>query len=167
MNNYPDLIAAIELVYNPCKFRFIHFQVESEGFEYAASFFELDNIKIRFRIAKTTPIKNGQFVTLWKRIGKGPIQPFDESDKIDLFVISVRKEYLFGQFIFPKSVLCEQNIVSMGGEGGKRAMRVYPPWEHDLNKQAQRSQKGQLEYFIEISQIKSIDLVRAKMLYSQ
>ena len=90
MNHHPDLIATIELVYNPSKFQCTPPQAEPEGLEYAASVFELNNRKIRFRIAKTTPTKVGQFVTLWKRTNKGPIQPFDMLDQIDLFVISLQ-----------------------------------------------------------------------------
>ena len=166
MNHHPDLIATIELVYNPSKFQCTPPQAEPEGLEYAASVFELNNRKIRFRIAKTTPTKVGQFVTLWKRTNKGPIQTFDMLDQIDLYVISVRKGDLFGQFVFPKSILCEQGIVSKGNKGGKRAIRVYPPWEHNLNRQAQKTQKWQLEYFLEVPQTKPVDFARAKKLYS-
>ena len=48
-----------------------------------------------FVVAKITPTKIGQFVTLWKRSGKLPIQPFDLS--IDFVVVSVRKGDLFGR----------------------------------------------------------------------
>jgi len=154
------------LLYNPSKFQYTSPQTESENFAYAASTFELNSREIRFRIAKTTPTKVGQFVTLWKRIKNGPIQPFDMSDKVELFVINVRKGNLFGQFVFPKSILCEKGIVSNENNGGKRAIRVYPPWELDLNQQAHKTQKWQLEYFLEIPQTKSVDFVRAKRLYS-
>ena len=41
MNHHPDLIATIELVYNPSKFQCTPPQAEPEGLEYAASVFEL------------------------------------------------------------------------------------------------------------------------------
>ena len=39
-------------------------------------------------MAKTTPTKKGQFVTIWKRHSdKGHIIPFDINDNIDFIVI--------------------------------------------------------------------------------
>src|SRR5258708_5952015 len=93
------------------------------------SSFNLNGFFIRFRVAKITPTKIGQFVTLWKRIGNGPTQPYDTSDTVDFFIISTRKDDHFGQFVFPKSVLSEQGILSINGKGGKRGIRVYPPWD--------------------------------------
>ncbi|EKD72557.1 MAG: hypothetical protein ACD_45C00643G0006, partial [uncultured bacterium] len=61
---------------------------------------------------KITPTKVGQFVTLWKRINNGPIQPYDVSDPVDFFIVSARKDDCFGQFIFPKSVLRDQAVLS-------------------------------------------------------
>ena len=82
-------------------------------------------------------------MTLWKRIKNGPIQPFDISDPIDFFIISTRKGNNFGQFVFPKAVLYEQGVISKNAEGGKRAIRVYPPWDKGLNNQALKTQKWQ------------------------
>ena len=84
----------------------------------------------------------------------------------DFFVISIRKDNNFGQFIFPKSVLCQHDIMSMKGQGGKRAIRVYPPWDNALNKQAQKTQAWQINYFLEIPANKLIDYDRARKLYS-
>src|SRR6187402_1209034 len=70
--------------------------VELESFEYGACRFVLNNSNILFRTAKITPTKTGQFVTLWKRINQGPIQPFDSTHPIDLFIICTRKDNLFG-----------------------------------------------------------------------
>lgn len=163
---HQDLLSTIDLVYIPSKFQHSQPKIESESFEYGASEFELNDRKIRFRVAKITPTKSGQFVTLWKRIRNGPITPYDISDQIDLFVISTRKNNLFGQFVFPKSILYERNILSKEGKGGKRAIRVYPPWDKALNQQAQKTQKWQMDYFLEIPLNAPIDYVRAQMLYS-
>jgi hypothetical protein len=111
--------------------------------------------------------KIGQFLTLWKRIGKGPIQPFDLSDPVECFVVSIRNAENFGQFVFPSSVLCEHDIVSKNGEGGKRAIRVYPPWDQTVSHQAQKAQRWQLDYFLDLSLGRPIDLVRAQILYEQ
>jgi hypothetical protein len=125
--------------------------VELESTEYGACRFLLNDSNVLFRTAKITPTKTGQFVTLWKRINQGPIQPFDNNDLIDLFIISVRTENHFGLFIFPKSILITKEIVSDKKEG-KRAIRVYPSWDITNNKQAQKTQKWQLDYFLEIPQ---------------
>ena len=89
-------------------------------------------------------------MTFWKRIGPGPISPFDITDPIDFFIVSVRTPHHFGQFVFPKKVLCEKGIVSTPEREGKRAMRVYPPWDVADNPQAKRTQAWQLRYFLEI-----------------
>jgi hypothetical protein len=162
---HQDLLASKELIYDKYNYKCSNPIKEAESSEYGAYTFEIDTLSVTFRVAKITPTKIGQFVTLWKRIDKGPIQPFDFSDPIDLFIISTRKDNRFGQFIFPKSVLCEQCIVSTNTKEGKRAIRVYPPWDETLSKQAQKTQKWQLNYFLEISNDKPIDFELLKKLY--
>ena len=109
--------------------------------------------------------KTGQFVTFWKRIGKGPILSYDFDDPFDLFVVSVRDADHFGQFVFPKTVLCEREIISKNEVGGKRAMRVYPPWDAVDNQQAKRTQAWQLKYFINTSENVNIDFERVRYLF--
>jgi hypothetical protein len=161
------LRASKDLVYDPCKFECSVPLKEAESAEYGAYAFKLNNLSIRFRVAKITPTKIGQFVTLWKRIASGPIQPYDILDPVDFFVVSTGQGDQFGQFIFPKTVLFEQDIVSNLGKGGKRAIRVYPPWDQTASRQAQKTQAWQMEYFLEIPNHKPIDCARAQMLYSQ
>ncbi|WMX56243.1 MepB family protein [Peribacillus sp. R9-11] len=163
---HSDLLATKELVFSPCRFEFSKPLIEAQNAEYGAYIFKLNTLSIRFRVAKITPTKVGQFVTLWERIGDGAIQPYDISDPADLFVISTRKGNNFGQFVFPKAVLCDQNIISNKGKGGKRAIRVYPPWDKPTSRQAQKTQIWQLKYFIEIPINKPIDCARVQMLYS-
>ncbi|GAA1240072.1 hypothetical protein GCM10009578_095790 [Streptomyces rhizosphaericus] len=100
---------------------------EPESAEYAACGFTLDGRSVRFRVAKTTPPKVEQFVTVWQRSENGPIRPFDADDGVDLFIVSSRDDRGFGQFVFPCAVLCERGVVSRDGRGGKRGFRVYPP----------------------------------------
>jgi hypothetical protein len=88
------------------------------------------------------------------------------SDPFDLFVISTRKENHFGQFVFPKKVLCDQDIVSENETGGKRGIRVYPPWDKTINPQAQKTQRWQLKYFLEVPQVGAVNHEQVKMLYS-
>ena len=161
------LLETKTLIFDSCGFELTNPILEKESADYGAYQFELNALKILFRVAKTTPTKVGQFVTLWKRIAKGPIQPFDLSDNIDFFIINTQSGDHFGQFIFPKSVLSQQGILTTDLKEGKRAIRVYPPWDITGNKQAQKTQKWQLDYFLEIPLDKPIDLNRARFLYSQ
>lgn len=162
---HPDLIEAENLAYNPSGFTIENFSIEAESQEYSAYKFSLNNLKIRFRVAKITPKKVGQFVTLWKRIGSGSIQPFDIEDLFDLVVISVRTSEHFGQFVFPKKVLHEKGIISKGTQEGKRAIRVYPPWDITVNKQAIKTQKWQLPYFFEIPSFREVDISLIQKLF--
>ncbi|MDO9184211.1 MAG: MepB family protein [Bacteriovorax sp.] len=162
---HSDLLKAKELVYDKCAYECSLPIREAESAEYAAFDFEINGLSIKFRAARITPTKIGQFVTLWKRESGGPIRPFDDLDLIDLFIISVRKDNFFGQFIFPKAILCHQGIVTTRNKEGKRAMRVYPSWDITVSKQAQKTQKWQLDYFLEIPEGEQIDLERAKRLY--
>lgn len=161
-----DLLATINHVYKPCKFIFSKPIEEDENIEYGAYGFEINDLNIKFRVAKITPTKIGQFVTLWKRVGKGPIQPYDSSDLIDFIIVCTRDDKNFGQFVFPKSALINQNIFSAEGKGGKRGIRVYPPWDKTVNRQAQKTQKWQLTYFLDTPINSFIDYERAKILYS-
>ncbi|MER5941956.1 MepB family protein [Streptomyces sp. NPDC001928] len=162
---HSDLLAAKELVYDPCGFSCSQPVPESESAEYAAHAFTLDGRSVRFRAAKTTPTKVGQFVTVWKRSPGGPIQPFDVSDPVDLFVISSRDGDHFGQFVFPADVLRRRGVVSVDGAGGKRAFRVYPPWVTTASRQAGSTQAWQLEHFLHLEPGGPLDSARAQELY--
>lgn len=162
---HPDLAAAIKMAYQPSGLMIDHFAVEAESEAYAASEFKMNDLNIKFRVAKITPTKTGQFVTLWKRTGARPIEPFDMADPVDLFVISVRTPERFGQFVFSKRMLCEKGVVSKNGKGGKRAIRVYPPWDITNSKQAARTQEWQLPCFFEIPLDTQIDISRIQKLF--
>jgi len=162
---HQELINVKNRIYDLPGFECTQPKMELESSEYGAYAFEVNGFSVRFRVAKITPTKTGQFVTLWKRIGNGPIQPYDLSDPVDFFIINTRKDDQCGQFVFPKSVLSQQDIFSINGSGGKRAIRVYPPWDTNLNRQAQKTQKWQLEHFLEIPKNGEIDIARAQMLY--
>ncbi|MGR3936310.1 MepB family protein [Streptomyces sp. BRA346] len=164
---HDDVLAAKTLLYNPSGFRCSRPVPEPESAEYAAHGFTIDGLSVRFRVAKTTPTKVGQFVTVWQRSTEGPIRPFDAEDGIDLFIISCRDSGHFGQFVFPRDVLCEHGIVSRGGSGGKRGFRVYPPWVTTTNRQANRTQAWQTKYFLDFTGDGSVDMTRAHALYGR
>jgi len=157
-----NLLIAKELVYDVCGFDCSEPQPEKESQEYEAFDFKIGESLIKFRSAKITPTKTGQFVTLWKRNQKGIIEPFDYNDAIDFVIVSVQKEYLLGQFIFPKEILLKKGIFTTPIKEGIRATRVYPPWDETTSKQAQKTQQWQLNYFLSISD--KTDLNRAKFL---
>ncbi len=130
-----------------------HIVIDRESSEYGACSFELAGKKVIFRVAKITPTKVGQFVTLWKRIGNGPIQPFESTDPIDIVIIFSRSKNGVGHFIFPKEILIQRKIFSDNQNSeGKRGFRVYSPWDKITNKQAENTQKWQSDYFFEIGQ---------------
>lgn len=138
-------------IYDDLNLKVVELTYEKESQEYGACRFLLNNLFICFRIAKITPTKLGQFVTLWKRSKDGPIAPFDINDPIDLFVIGVKSDTQEGQFIFPKQILFEKGYVSKNGQGGKRAIRVYPEWEKPVSAQAIKTQKWQMKFFVHFS----------------
>ncbi|MFD9307769.1 MepB family protein [Streptomyces sp. NPDC060048] len=160
-----DLLAAKALVYDPCGFSCSLPVPEAESADYAAHAFTLDGLSVRFRAARTTPTKAGQFVTVWKRSAAGPIQPFDAADAVDLFVISCREDQHFGQFVFPREALRRHGVVSADGIGGKRAFRVYPPWVTTTNRQAAGAQAWQLDHFLYLHGGQPFDPARARTLY--
>ncbi|RAJ12489.1 MepB family protein [Arenibacter echinorum] len=160
-----DFSTILEEVYTSCGLTVSNYVLDKESKEYEASSFQLNALYVVARKAKITPKKIGQFVTLWKRNENGQTTPYDESDKVDLFVINIQEGPHIGQFVFPKAALIEKGIVSYNKKEGKRGFRVYPPWSQPTNITAQSTQKWQLEYFLEIGQHSKTDLPKAKALY--
>ncbi len=147
-------------IYDKCALEISNFKLETESTAYNACRFELSGRKILSRNAKITPKKAGQFVTFWKRKGNGPIEPFNEVDPIDFYTVNIRTKNRFGQFVFPKSVLIKKGIISTVKKNGKRAFRVYPNWDFVKNKQAERTQKWQLNYFYEIGKMSNFKKIK-------
>ena len=124
---------------------------EAESAEYGACRAELDGKRLVLRVAKTTPTKTGQFVTIWKRPHPdAEIAPLDEADPVDIVIIAVSDGARHGFFIFPRKVLLEKGVMSRAGQGGKRALRVYPPWCAPESAQAQRTQRWQAACFVAV-----------------
>jgi hypothetical protein len=161
---HPDLLLAHTRLYHPLGWACSTPQTEPESADYGAHALTVAGLRVRFRTAKITPTKVGQFVTLWQRVGTGPIQPFDAADPLDCAVVSVRRGAQLGQFVFPMAVLRQQGVVSVNGLGGKRALRVYPPWDTPTSRQAEKTQQWQRECFVDLSD-GAIDLARARQLY--
>jgi hypothetical protein len=150
MGNPTDLFLLQRHVFDLWGFQYTKPQEEAESAEYEAHFFKLNDLTVRYRKAKITPTKTGQFVTFWKREGDGPIQPYEIDDKVDILMVCVRKDNHSGVFVFSRAVLISQDIISTETKEGKRAFRVYPPWDLPMSKQAIKTQKWQLEYFLDV-----------------
>lgn len=161
---FTELILIDELVFKPCNLSLKNIKSESESQEYAAQTFQLNEYKVLFRKAKITPTKTGQFVTLWKRNEKGITEPFNLTDDFDFYIIVTKTATNFGLFIFPKKVLHDNKILSDPTKDGKRGIRVYPIWDETINKQAQKTQNWQTQYFLDLSDPTQIDLKRANNL---
>lgn len=159
-----DINDAKTLVYDKCGFDFTVLKLNSESIEYGACSFKLNGKTIQHRSSKTTPIKKGQFVTIWKRNQEGKTAPFDISDDIDFVIITSKSDDKFGQFVFPKCVLVDKGIISKNGKEGKLGIRVYPPWDIVTNKQAVKTQSWQTKYFVVIGNENSSDLYLIKKL---
>jgi len=65
-------------------------------------------------------------------------------------ILSVRNGKKLGQFIFPKHILRQHKIISFNHKGGKRAFRIYTPWDTVNSQQAAESQLWQRDFFVEI-----------------
>lgn len=164
---YSDLKTIKEQVYDTCGFELTNLILRKESLEYAACSFELDGRIVEYRASKITPTKTGQFVTVWKRDQNGITAPFDSSDGIDFIVISSKSGSNIGQFIFPATVLADKGIISQNRKGGKRGIRVYPPWDKVTSKQAEKTQSWQSNYFVSIRDDNQTGLDRARKLIHQ
>jgi hypothetical protein len=161
-----ELTHAIRSVFNPLGLAFANATREPESADYGACRFTLANRQVAFRVARTTPSKIGQFVTLWKRPGLGaPIAPLDTSDGIAFVVVAAIDGGHGGHFVFDASVLVARGVMSEAGRGGKRAIRVYPPWSRPTSAEAVRSQRWQSQCFLSFAVDQVIDTALARKLY--
>ncbi|NIJ43738.1 hypothetical protein FHR24_000177 [Wenyingzhuangia heitensis] len=148
------LLCKIKLkVFDACGLKFDNFFEEKESKEYKASQFTLESRIIKYRTAKKTPKKIGQFVTFYKRNLRGVIEPFYEEDTVDFYFVSVENQEQLGFFMFPKSELIKRGIISTKLREGKRAFRVYSLWDLPTSKQAMATQKWQSNYFYEVTRV--------------
>jgi hypothetical protein len=168
MTNLPDtLIKTIHEIYKPAGMKITQAgSLEAESAEYGACRFGLNGKNIAFRIAKTTPTKIGQFVTIWKRpTPDAEIAPLDINDNVDFVVVNVSDGALHGQFIFDQKILLAKGVISRNGKGGKRAIRVYPAWSKPVAKDAIKTQQWQLQYFFALTSDKNADLQKVQKLF--
>jgi hypothetical protein len=163
-----ELIDAIRYVYEPAGMKVTEEpRRELESSAYEACRFGLDHRTIVFRVAKITPTKIGQFVTLWKRpTANSEIAPFDSSDGIAFVVINVSDAKHRGQFVFDSKTLVAQGVMSQNGKGGKRAMRLYPPWTKPDSKVARKTQQWQLMHYLPLTGGDTVDTQKVHQLFN-
>jgi hypothetical protein len=121
--------------------------------EYFGYNFQLNTFNIKFRKAKITPKKVGQFVTLWKRNPETrETEPFTQEDHFDFYIIMTESGINKGFFIFSKEILIQNKILTTLSKEGKRGFRVYPDWDIPENKQAEKTKNWQEKSFINLSE---------------
>ena len=140
---------------------------EKECEAYLGYNFTQNTQNFKFRKAKVTPKKVGQFVTLWKRNSEKQTEPFNETDIFDFFIFVTEQDEKLGFFIFPKALLIEQHILTTKLKEGKRGFRLYPTWTTTANKQAEKTQAWQTNYFIDFANSEQNSIEKLKILLSQ
>lgn len=143
-------------------------QEENQNSDYGAGTFHLNSKSVRFRVAKITPNKVGQFVAFWEKDENNKNQSFTYEKAPDLLVINTSmSNNQFGQFIFPKEILANQNIFKTSTTRGKMAIRIYPSWDNPTSKQAISTKKWQSTYFVDMSTTDNLPIQKILELYSQ
>ncbi|WP_172195989.1 MepB family protein [Saccharibacillus qingshengii] len=150
MKNFDEAFAHVDkLCYAPNQWIVESVREEAQNSEYGAGRFQLNAKSVRFRVAKITPAKIGQFVAFWEKDENNKNRAFSYDGAADLWVINTFDgDHRFGQFVFPKEVLLRQQILRTASAKGKMAIRIYPEWENPTSRQAVQTQKWQLEYFV-------------------
>jgi len=167
MKFYEALTYVNENFYKPNHFAIKAIREETQNSDYGAGIFQLNSKSVRFRVAKTTPNKVGQFVSFWEKDAAHKNQAFSYGKATDLLVINTfTSTNRFGQFIFPKEVRLKQKILKTATTKGMMAIRVYPIWDKPTSKQAIKTQKWQLEYFVEMNNTNNLPHQKLLKLYS-
>lgn len=100
------------ILFKICRQKISNIYQDNKSEEYCGYNFTIDKSNIKFRKAKITPKKTGQFVTLWKRNSNNETEPFNENDNFDFYIIVTEDGKKSGFLIFPKHILIEKKILS-------------------------------------------------------
>ncbi|REB05159.1 mep operon protein MepB [Sporosarcina sp. BI001-red] len=166
MNDFHRALTYVNrIVYQPNHFTIQEIHEERYNPEYSAGIFLLNTTSIRFRVAKITPTKIGQFVAIREKDEHHHNRPFSYDSSPDLLVINTFSENQFGQFVFPKEILAARNILKTEKTNGKMAFRVYPSWDTPTSKQAIATQKWQLPYFMDLGDTLAVPSQKILELY--
>ena len=102
-----------EVILKPNHFAISNIEKDAECEEYLGFNFNINHLSVKFRKAKITPKKVGQFVTLWKRNTSKQTDPFDENDLFDFYIIATEDDKKNGYFIFSKSFCLFSSKISL------------------------------------------------------
>lgn len=164
---YKALTYVSKMIYEPNNLSLKSVQEERQNSKYGAGTFQISSRTVRFRVANITPTKVGQFVAFWEKDENNKNQPYSYEEAPDLLVITTFKnDHEFGQFIFPKEIIFKQNILRSSSTKGKMAIRVYPSWDSPTSKQAMKTQKWQLPYFIDMTSRNKLTEEKMMKLYA-
>lgn len=171
MHNFSTALEHInEVIYKPNQLIINSTVEEKQNSGYAAGRFELSCKSairtVRFRVAKQTPSKIGQFVTFWEKDSESINKPFQYNQSPDLLVITAFKnDTTLGQFVFPKDTLLKNNILKSHTTKGKMGIRVYPSWDKPISKTAIKTQNWQLDYFFTVNDTRVLPTAKILDLY--
>ncbi|EOO77737.1 MepB family protein [Bacillus nitratireducens] len=167
MADFSNIVEKLDkMIYKPNNLFITNQKEEKQNSEYAGGIFQLNNRSIRFRVSKITPNKIGQFVSFWEKDASMRNQAFSYDSAPNLLVITCIADNKLGQFIFPKEILLKEKILKTQNQKGKMAMRVYPIWDKPVSNQAKKSQRWQLQYFVDLSDSKNAAIHKLLNLYS-
>jgi hypothetical protein len=151
------MIVELRRIENATLEEFTEIIKDQECEEYFGYNFKIGQLKIKFRKAKITPKKVGQFVTLWKRNFDGQTEPFNVNEDFDFYIVATEQDDKFGFFLFSKYILSEKLILTNKSKEGKRGFRVYPAWDTPKNKQAEKTKQWQEKYFLDLTKNKNAE----------
>lgn len=68
MNRFYKALSYVkEILYEPNQLTIASVREEPQNSDYGAGVFQLNSKSVRFRVAKITPTKTGQFVAIWEK----------------------------------------------------------------------------------------------------
>lgn len=134
------------------------YNIDYEGFT-----FDLEARSYRSRLAKLTPKKKGYFVVFWEKDEDLKNIAYTYENSTEKIIVSIIDGNKKGQFVFDKEILKNKGILKYENNKGKMAIRVYPPWEENLNMNAFKTQTWQKDYFIDLSE--GVNLEKLEELY--
>lgn len=141
-----------ELIHQISQSSLANLMLEEQNKEYEGTVFTIDHHSFRSRRGKQTPKKQGYFVVFWEKDMLDKNKAYDFVNAPDKLIITIFDGDKKGQFIFPKELLAEKNILSTESKQGKMALIVYPDWVTPFNQTALATQKWQLPYFMNLSE---------------
>lgn len=137
--------------FNPTTLVIDNIELENHNIDYYGASFTINNHTVRFRKAKVTPNKIGQFVVAWEKDDKKQNKAYNYQFSPDFLFIYTEMGNNKGAFVFPKDVLLENKILSSASQKGKMGFRVYPQWDKVDSPQAMKTKEWQSSYFIDLS----------------